>query len=66
MIFTRKFDTFQGPVLPVNGIDSTSVKEYKYLGYMLDCKLNEMSELNGITDAFKRKVGMFFMEICYC
>ena len=39
MILTRKIDTFQGSVLHVNDTDNTNVKEYKYLGCMLGCKL---------------------------
>ena len=62
MIFSRKAVIFQGPVLHVNGIDITNVKEYKYLGCMLDCKLNEKSELNRITGAFNRMVGMFIRK----
>ena len=62
MIFTRKVVIFQGPVLHLNGFDITKVKEYKYLGCMLDCKLNENSELNRITGAFNRMVGMFIRK----
>ena len=49
VIFSRRVLIFQDPVLHVYGIDITNVKGYKFLGCMLDWKLNENSELNRIT-----------------
>ena len=43
-------------------IDISKEKEYKYLGCILDCKLNKKSELNRITGAFNRMIGMFLRK----
>ena len=62
MIFTLKVDICDA-ILHVNEVEITNVNEFKYLGSILICKLNEKSGLSRIISSLTRMVGMFLRKV---